>query len=150
MREIKRFKVMSMVEEKLMTRAKAAEKLNISERQVYRIQKSYREKGEQGLVHGNRGKPSRRRVSKQVCTKIKTLLENNILTTIHCTFRRYWQKNLGSTSATVPCRASGGEQGTRPLEKIISPHRNRRTPKPIYGMMLQADASIHPCSRSWA
>lgn len=64
-----------MLEEKLMTRAEAAEKLNISERQVYRIQKSYREKGEQGIVHGNREKPSLRRVSEQVRTKIKTLLK---------------------------------------------------------------------------
>jgi len=36
MKEIKRLKVMTM----------AAEKLKVSERQVYRIQKSYREKGE--------------------------------------------------------------------------------------------------------
>ena len=52
MKEIKRLKVMTMIEGKLMTRAEAAEKLKVSERQVYRIQKSYREKGEQGLVHG--------------------------------------------------------------------------------------------------
>jgi len=35
---------MTMIEGKLMTRAEAAEKLKVSERQVYRIQKSYREK----------------------------------------------------------------------------------------------------------
>lgn len=60
MKEIKRLKVMSMLEEKLMTRAQAAEKLNVSERQVYRIQKSYREKGDQVLIHGKRGKRSHR------------------------------------------------------------------------------------------
>jgi len=37
MKEIKRLIVMSMLEEKLMTRTEAAEKLNISERQLYRI-----------------------------------------------------------------------------------------------------------------
>ena len=79
MKEIKRLKVMSMLEEQLMTRAEAAQKLNLSERQVYRIQKSYREKGEQGLVHGNRGKPSQRSISKEVCTQITTLLKSSVL-----------------------------------------------------------------------
>jgi len=41
---------------------------------VYRIQKSYREKGEQGLVHGNRGKRSHRRIVNEVREKIKNLL----------------------------------------------------------------------------
>jgi transposase len=145
MREIKRLKVMSMVEEKLMTRAKAAEKLNISERQVYRIQKSYREKGEQGLVHGNRGKPSRRRVSKQVCTKIKTLLEKQYsdYNTLH--FQEILAEEFGiniSYSTLQSIRRGAGYP--TPRKKKSQPHRNRRTPKLIYGMMLQADASIHP------
>lgn len=65
MKEIKRLKVMSMLEEKLMTRAGAVKKLNMSKRLFYRIQKSYCEKGEQGLVHGNRVKPSQKRVCKE-------------------------------------------------------------------------------------
>jgi len=74
MKEINRLKVLSMLEEQLITRAEAAEKLNVSQRQVYRIQKSYREKGDQGLVHGNRGKPSQRRIGKEVRDKIQNLL----------------------------------------------------------------------------
>ena len=76
MKEIKRLKVMTMIEGKLMTRAEAAEKLKVSERQVYRIQKSYREKGEKGLVHGNRGKRSHCRIDNEVRDKIKSLLED--------------------------------------------------------------------------
>jgi len=144
MKEIKRLKVMSMLEEKLMTRTEAAEKLNVSERQVYRIQKSYREKGEQGLVHGNRGKPSQRRVSKQVCTKIKTLLEKQYsdYNTLH--FQEILVEEYGisiSYSTLQSIRRASGYP--TPRNKKSQPHRNRRTPRPIYGMMLQADASCH-------
>ena len=56
MKEIKRLKLMTLVEAGRLTRAEADKKLEMSERQLYRIQKSYREKKEQGLVHGNRWK----------------------------------------------------------------------------------------------
>ena len=65
MKEIKKLRVISMLEEKLMRRAKAAKKLNMSKRLFYRIQKSYREKGEQGSVHGNCIKSSQKRVCKE-------------------------------------------------------------------------------------
>lgn len=144
MKEIKRLKVVSMLEEKLMTRAEAAEKLNVSERQVYRIQKSYREKGEQGLVHGNRGKPSQKRVSKKVHTKIKTLLEKQYsdYNTLH--FQEILAEEYGiniSYSTLQSIRRAAGYP--TPRKKKAQPHRKRRTPSSVYGMMLQADASIH-------
>jgi transposase len=126
MKEIKRLKVMSMLEEKLMTRTEAAEKLNISERQVYRIQKSYREKGEQGLVHGNRGKPSQRRVSKQIYTKIKTLLEKQYsdYNTLH--FQEILAEEYGiSISYSTLQRIRRASGHPTPRIKKSQPHRNR-------------------------
>ncbi len=76
MKEIKRLKVLTLVEAGQLTRAEAAKKLEISERQPYRIQKSYREKGEQGLVHGNRGKGSHRRINEGIKGQLKKLLED--------------------------------------------------------------------------
>jgi len=144
MKEIKRLKAMSMLEEKLMTIAEAAEKLNVSERQVYRIQKSYREKGEQGLVHGNRGKPSQRRVSNQVNTKIKILLEKQYsdYNTLHLQeiLAEEYGINISYSTLQSLRRAAGHPT---PRNKKSQPHRNHRTPNPIYGMVLQADASIH-------
>jgi len=144
MKEIKRLKVMSMLEEKLMTRTEAAEKLNVSERQVYRIQKSYREKGEQGLVHGNRGKPSQRRVSRQVRAKIQKLLEESYsdYNTLH--FQEILLERYDINISYSTLQSIRREAGyPTPRKKKFQPHRNRRTPRPIYGMMLQADASIH-------
>lgn len=144
MKEIKRLKVMSMLEEKLMTRAEAAEKLNVSERQVYRIQKSYREKGEQGLVHGNRGKPSQRRVSQEIRTRIQKLLKETYsdYNTLH--FQEILSEQFDISISYSTLQSIRREAGyPTPRKKKSQPHRNRRTPSPIYGMMLQADASIH-------
>jgi len=145
MKEIKRLKVMTMLEGKLMTRAEAAEKLKVSERQVYRIQKSYREKGEQGLVHGNRGKRSHRRIDNEVRDKIKSLLEDKFAdyNTLH--FKEILAEVFGITISYTTLQNIRREAGyPTPRKKKSQPHRTRRTPRPIYGMMLQADASIHP------
>jgi len=40
MKEVKRIKVLTLIEEGKLTRAEAAKKLGLSERQLYRIQKS--------------------------------------------------------------------------------------------------------------
>ena len=145
MKEIKRLKVMTMIEGKLMTRAEAAEKLKVSERQVYRIQKSYREKGEKGLVHGNRGKRSHCWIDNEVRDKIKSLLEDKFAdyNTLH--FKEILAEVFGITISYTTLQNIRREAGyPTPRKKKSQPHRTRRTPRPIYGMMLQADASIHP------
>jgi transposase len=60
LKEQKRLKVLNEVEAGRMTMGEAAELLGVSERQVYRLKKAYREKEAAGLAHGNRGKPSPR------------------------------------------------------------------------------------------
>ncbi|MEA1992517.1 MAG: ISNCY family transposase [Thermodesulfobacteriota bacterium] len=145
MEEIRRLKVLTLVENGNMTRAEAAKKLNLSERQLYRIQKSYREKGEQGLVHGNRGKPSHRRISEEVRAKIKTLLEDQYsdYNTLH--FQEILAEAYGiEISYTTLQRIRRKAEHPTPKAKKSQKHRKRRPPRPIYGMMLQADASIHP------
>jgi len=144
MEEIKRLKVMTMVEGKLMTRAEAAEKLKVSERQVYRIQKSYREKGEQGLVHGNRGHRSHRRISDEVRDKIKNLLADQYAdyNTLHFQEILSEEYEVNISYSTLQCIRREVGYPT-PRKKKPQPHRNRRAPRPIYGMMVQADASIH-------
>jgi transposase len=145
MKEIKRLKVLTLVETDQLTRAEAARKLEISERQLYRIQKSYREKGEQGLVHGNRGKVSHRLISEEVKERIMKLLEDQYedYNTLH--FQEILAEKYGiklGYSTLQSIRQDAGHP--TPRKKKAAQHRRRRTPRPIYGMMLQADASIHP------
>ena len=145
MREIKRLKVLTLVEHGNLRRVEAAKELKISERQFYRIQKTYREKGEQGLIHGNCRKPSHRRISKGVRDKIKTLLEEKYsdYNTLH--FQEILSKTYGveisySTLQSIRRKA----KHPTPRAKKAQKHRGRRPRLPFYGMMLQADASIHP------
>jgi len=145
MKEIKRLKVLTLVEHGNLTRAEAAQELNISERQFYRIQKAFREKGEQGLVHGNRGKPSHRQISKEVRDNIKNLLDEKYsdYNTLH--FQEILSKTYGveiSYSTLQSIRRNAAHP--TPRAKKAQKHRGRRPRRPIYGMMLQADASIHP------
>lgn len=62
-KEISRLKVMGQLQEKRITQKVAAKVIGISERQVKRLWKRYREKGASGLVSGRRGKPSNNRMA---------------------------------------------------------------------------------------
>lgn len=144
MKEIKRLKVMEMIRAGQMTRAEAAEKLQLSERQVYRIQHAYREKGEQGLVHGNRGKASHRRVKEKDRTQIIELLEGTYqdYNTLH--FQEVLEEKYGVKVSYGTLQTIRKECGhPTPRKKKKRKHRSRRPRRPIYGMMLQGDASIH-------
>ena len=145
MKEIKRLKVLTLIAEGKLTRSEAAKKLGLSERQLYRIQKSYLEKGEQGLIHGNRGKVSHRRISDAIRREIQTLLKDQYedYNTLH--FQEILAEEHGIHLGYSTLQSIRREVGyPTPRKKKSQAHRNRRTSHPIYGMMLQADASIHP------
>ena len=59
--ERSRLVMMTRVREKAMTIKEAAEVMGMSYRQSRRIYKRYREEGDKGLIHRNRGRPSNRR-----------------------------------------------------------------------------------------
>ena len=61
-KELSRIEVMGQLQEKRMTQKVAAKIMGVSERQVKRLWKRYREKGASGLVSGRRGKPSNNRM----------------------------------------------------------------------------------------
>lgn len=58
--ELKRLKVIHKVIDKGIKQKDAANILSLSTRQVRRIQKKVKEKGDTAVVHSNRGLPSRR------------------------------------------------------------------------------------------
>lgn len=60
MKERERLKVISRIENHELIIALAAEALHVSERQLYRQLKRYRQQGDAGIVHRQRGQPSHR------------------------------------------------------------------------------------------
>jgi len=65
-KDMVRAKMMEMVVQGHKSLAEASGVLKISYRQAKRIYRCYREEGERGLIHGNVGKPSHRRIDEEV------------------------------------------------------------------------------------
>jgi len=143
-KELKRLRALELVEVERMTVAEAARLLGISERQCWRMLARYREKGAAGLVHGNRDRPSPRR--------LPTAAREEILTLAQGICRDYNDQHLSEVlqeeHGLQVSRAS--VRRIRRAAGLASPHKyrrrrghQRRERYPQAGMLLQLDASIH-------
>ena len=72
-RERWRLVMMTRVKEKSITIREASEMVGVSYRHCRRIYKRYREEGDRGLIHRNRGQPSNRRQTTKEREKIMVL-----------------------------------------------------------------------------
>ncbi len=70
MKEEKRLEVIQRVFRGELTVAKAALVLGVSERQCYRIKARVTRRGARGVVHGNRGLPSKHKVKEKTLKRI--------------------------------------------------------------------------------
>ena len=75
MKEEKRLEVIQRVFRGELTVAKAALVLGVSERQCYRVKARVTRRGARGVVHGNRGRPSKRKVKEKTLKRIVELEE---------------------------------------------------------------------------
>ena len=145
LKEIKRLKVIEMTLAKQLRCEEAAEKLGISERHFYRILNRYKTGGEQGLAHASRGRSSPKRLPTEIREQISTLLamEYADYNSLHLlgVLEKEHHINLSYSSLQNIRRELGY---ITPRKKKAAKHRSRRDASPIVGMLLQADASIHP------
>ena len=74
-KEVNRLEVMQRVEGKRLKQKSAAELLGISERQVKRLLRRFRQQGARGLVSKRRGKPSNNQMSEETLRKVLELLK---------------------------------------------------------------------------
>jgi transposase len=74
-KEVNRLEVMQRLGEKRMKQKAAAELLGISERQVKRLLRRYREHGASGLVSKRRGKPSSHQLAEEIRRKVLDFLK---------------------------------------------------------------------------
>jgi len=65
MKDEKRLKIIQRVFQGEVTVVQAALVLGISERQCYRIKARVKKGGAKGVVHGNRGRPSKRKIKEK-------------------------------------------------------------------------------------
>lgn len=142
-RERCRLVIMSRVRDRAMTIREASEVMRISYRQSRRIYKRYREEGDRGLTHRNRGQPSNRRQPYEVRGKILALYRE-----------QYW--DFGPTLAAEKLEERDGYRvdhetlrrwllaaGLWERQRKRGKHRKRRERRAHFGELLQMDGSHH-------
>lgn len=139
-----------LYEEGVLVIEEAAEMAELSTRQFYRIFAAYKEKGVEGLAHGNRGKPSPRRIPAETearaielrRTKYGEDIYPNVINDRQFTEKLNEVEEIRASYETV--RGWLRRANIPPKHPKKQPqHRSRRTRKPQAGIMLQVDGSSH-------
>jgi transposase len=142
-KERSRLVMMTRVREKAMTIREASEVMGVSYRQGRRIYKRYREEGDRGLIHRNRGQPSNRRKPSELKGKVLALYRE-----------QYW--DFGPTLAAEKLWERDGyevdhetlrrwllEAGLWKRHRKRAKHREWRERKAHFGELIQLDGSHH-------
>lgn len=141
--EVRRLKVVQSAIDSQTTQKSAALMLGLSERQVRRLIKAVREKGELGIIHGSRGRPSNRSFPDEVRKRVLSLYRE-----------RY--PDFGPTFAAEKLlELDGIKISDETLRKLLLEaglwkkrrkgwiHRRWRQRKECFGEMVQMDGSHH-------
>ncbi|HHT9126894.1 MAG TPA: helix-turn-helix domain-containing protein [Candidatus Brocadiia bacterium] len=142
-KELNRVSIINNVLKKVITQKKAADILDLSDRQIRRIVKRVGEEGNKGLIHKSRGRHGHRAIPKDVKAKVLELCQ-----------KRY--KGFGPTLAVEKLseidRLSLSRETLRKwlIKEGLSykrrknrPHKKWRERKQHYGEMVQMDGSHH-------
>ena len=143
-RDLQRYHTLRLVVERRVTAAQAASSLGLSERHVWRLLARLRREGRRALVHGNRGRPSGRRLAPALQQQILTLAQGRYagLNTTHLTEKLQAEQGLPVSRVTVHrlLRAAGV---ARPRRRRPPRHRARRPRKAQAGLLVLWDGSPH-------
>ena len=124
--------------------AEAAELLGLSLRSVWRLKRRFAEEGPAGLVHGNRGRASPRRIDQaireQVCSLARGRYDGANDSHLAELLAEAEAITLSRVSVRRILRAAGIAS---PRRRRPPRHRSRRDRMPQAGMLLQTDGSRH-------
>jgi hypothetical protein len=141
-KERKRLVVLAQVKGKQLTLMQAAQVMDVCYRQAKRIWQRYSRRGDEGLVHGSRGRPSGRRKPDKLRLKVLARYE-----------QRYG--DFGPTLAAEKLQAEGFSVDHETLRRWLlaagqwsvrrrrQQHRAWRERKACFGQMVQMDGSHH-------
>jgi hypothetical protein len=142
-RDLHRYHTLRLVLEHRLTGAQAATALRLTERHVWWLVARLRQDGRSALVHGNRGRPSGRRLPGATQQQILTLARGPYagLNTTHLT-EKLQAEGLAVSRVTVHrvLRAAGV---ARPRHRRPPRHRARRERKAQAGQLVLWDGSPH-------
>lgn len=144
MREINRLRVVQGYMDGKMLLEEAARILKRSLRSVYRMLGKVREKGPEGVLHGNRNKVSPRRVPEAVRKKVIHLAMGKYRDVNDTHLCEILRKAEGIVIGRETLRGILRKEGIPSKRKVKRrKYRSRRERKEAFGMMLQLDASPH-------
>lgn len=118
--------------------------LKVSDRQVYRILKGVREKGIEGVIHGNRGRESSRKTKEKIREKIVDLAKGRLRDINDQHLKEILARDEGIIVGRETLRRILRGAGIAAKQKRKrTKYRSRRERKEAFGMMLQIDGSPH-------
>jgi len=143
-REQKRLFVITEVLAGRWTCPQAAGKLELSLRQMRRLLGAYRRDGPAGLVHGNRGRPSHRRLPPEIREDVAALAATHYPDYNDHHLADVLAEDHGISISRSSVRRIRREAGLLTPRKRRPPrHRRYRERSPQPGMLLQLDGSQH-------
>ena len=144
MREEKRLEIIQRVFRGELTVVKAGLILGVSERQCYRIKSRVTKHGAQGVLHGNRHRPCKRRIKEKTVKRIVELAKGKYrgFNDRHLTEKLKEEEQIEFCREKI--RSILRSHGiASPHKRRASKRRSRRDRRAAEGMMLQVDGSPH-------
>jgi len=142
-REREHLKVIGRIEAGELTVAEAAESIHVTERQMYRLLRRYRQEGDRGLIHRLRGRASNLAYPREARTKAVRLyreLYSDYGPTLFAEkLELYHDLKISRQTATRWLIEESLWAGSRKKR----PHRKKRQRRDCIGSLIQFDASEH-------
>ncbi len=144
MKEEKRLEIVQRVYRGELTVVEAALIMGVSERQCYRIKGRVSKQGAKGVVHGNRGRPCKRKVAEKTIKRIVELAKGKYrgFNDHHLTEKLKEQERIELCREKIR-RILRFHGIASPRKRRANKHRSRRIRRVAEGMMLQVDGSPH-------
>lgn len=144
MKDEKRLDVIQRVYRSELTVGQAALVMGLSERQCYRVKARVSKVGAKGVVHGNRGRPCKRKLKEKTVKRVLELARGKYqgFNDHHLTEKLKEQESIELSREQVR-RILRAEGIGSPKKRRGLKHRSRRERRAAEGMMLQVDGSPH-------
>lgn len=142
--EVTKLRVINQTIDKVITIRKAAELLNLSERQVIRLKGGVLQQGPAFIIHKNRGRKPDHALADDTQKKIIELKQSKYQEANFMHFQELLEEHEGiSVSYPTIYRLLSQAGITSPKKKRKRKAHHRRKRKPQEGMLVQIDASPH-------
>ena len=142
-REREHLKVIGRIEAGELTVAEAAESIHLTERQMYRLLRRYRQEGDRALIHRLRGRPSNLAYAGEIRTKAMRLYREQYSDYGPTLFAEklefYHDLKISRQTATRWLIQESLWAGSRKKR----PHRKKRQRRDCIGSLIQFDGSDH-------